>query len=86
MSRDKLSFCPRRTVILLDHNSRFLLPSKQHIAFDGAVGKHKDKSKSSTSCVYKTAWTCSVESAVEYCRIVFDIFPSECFVSIPPCD
>ena len=83
MSKDKLSYCPRKTVIVLDHSSRFLSPSKQHIDLESS-GKHKDKSKAgiTASSVYKTAWTCGVESAVEYCRIVYDIFPNECAVSI----
>ena len=73
----------KRTVIVLDHSPKFLGLSKQHIDFDSGSKKSKSKSSGSggTSPVYKTSWTCSIEAAVEYSRIVYDIFPKEYLVS-----
>lgn len=74
----------KRTVIVLDHSPKFLGLSKQHIDFDSGSKKSKSKSSGSggTSPVYKTSWTCSIEAAVEYSRIVYDIFPKEHLVKV----
>ena len=73
----------KRTVVVLDHSSKFLALSKQHIDFDGGGKKSKGKSSASSnsSPVFKSSWTCSIEAAVEYCRIVYDIFPNLYLVS-----
>lgn len=73
----------KRTVIVLDHSSKFLALSKQHIDLDGGGKKSKGRgsASSSSSPVFKTSWTCSIEAAVEYCRIVYDIFPNLYLVS-----
>ena len=71
----------KRTVIVLDHSSKFLSLSKQHIDFEGGGKKGKGKGSSASSPVFKTSWTCCLEAAVEYCRIVYDIFPNEYLVS-----
>lgn len=73
----------KRTVIVLDHSSKFLALSKQHIDLDGGGKKSKGRSSasSSSSPVFKSSWTCSIEAAVEYCRIVYDIFPNLYLVS-----
>lgn len=83
MASDKAKAPMKRTVILLDHSSKFLTLSKQHIDFDGGGKKSKSKGSSSTSSpVFKSSWTCSIEAAVEYCRIVYDIFPNEYLVKV----
>ena len=84
MFDNKLGCCPRTTVFVLDRSSRFLSLSKQHIDLDGSSLKAKasSKAKSSLGPVYKNAWTCSIEATVEYCRIVYDLFPNEYIVSI----
>ena len=83
MASDKAKAPMKRTVIVLDHSSKFLTLSKQHIDFDGGGKKSKSKGSSSTSSpVFKSSWTCSIEAAVEYCRIVYDIFPNEYLVSL----
>ena len=74
----------KRTVIVLDHSPKFLALSKQHIDFDGGGKKSKGKgsgSSSGASPVFKSSWTCSIEAAIEYSRIVYDIFPNEYLVS-----
>lgn len=81
MANEKLIPPVKRTVIVLDHSSKFQSLSKQHIDFDGGGKKSKGKGSSAVSPVFKSSWTCSLEAAVEYCRIVYDIFPTEYMVS-----
>jgi len=83
MDDEKLMSPVKRTVIVLDHSSKFPALSKQHIDFDGVgkKGKGKSSGSSGSSPVFKSSWTCSIEAAVEYCRIVYDIFPNEYLVS-----
>lgn len=81
MTNDTSTPPVKRTVIVLDHGSKFLSLSKQHIDFDGGGKKGKGKGSSTSSPVFKSSWTCSIEAAVEYCRIVYDIFPNEYLVS-----
>lgn len=87
MDNEKPTPPVKRTVIVLDHSSKFLGLSKQHIDFDGGGKKSKGKSSGSSgsSPVFKSCWTCSIEAAVEYCRIVYDIFPSEYLVRVYVC-
>ena len=82
MANDKPTSPMKRTVIVLDHSPKFLTFSKQHIDFDGGGKKSKAKGSSTASPVFKSSWTCSIEAAVEYCRIVYDIFPNEYLVSL----
>ncbi|KAJ7363294.1 hypothetical protein OS493_011578 [Desmophyllum pertusum] len=82
MANEKLIPPVKRTVIVLDHSSKFQSLSKQHIDFDGGGKKGKGKGSSAVSPVFKSSWTCSLEAAVEYCRIVYDIFPTEYMVKV----
>lgn len=84
MDDEKLMSPVKRTVIVLDHSSKFLALSKQHIDFDGVgkKGKGKSSGSSGSSPVFKSSWTCSIEAAVEYCRIVYDIFPNEYLMKV----
>lgn len=87
MFENKLGCCPRTTVFVIDRSSRFLSLSKQHIDLDG-TGKGKAQGKGGKSAlgpVYKNAWTCCVEATIEYCRIVYDLFPNEYMVSLKHC-
>ena len=83
MDTEKSTPPVKRTVIVLDHSSKFLAFSKQHIDFDsgGKKSKGKNSGTSGLSPVFKSSWTCSIDAAVEYCRIVYDIFPNEYVVS-----
>lgn len=83
MYNNKLGCCPRTTVFVLDRSSRFLSLSKQHIDLDSSSKGKGAKAKSNAlGPVYKNAWTCSIESTVEYSRIVYDLFPNEYIVSM----
>jgi hypothetical protein len=64
-----------KTVFVLDNGPSFQLPcEKVELDF------HKNRMASGyipPAPVVKTMWTCVVESVLEYCRIVWDIFPTE---------
>ena len=82
MEKEKETPPMKRTVIVLDHSPKFFTLSKQHIDFDSSGKKSKGKSSGSggPSSVFKSFWTCNIEAAVEYCRIVYDIFPTDYLV------
>ena len=83
MEKEKETPPLKRTVIVLDHSPRFFTLSKQHIDFDSSGKKSKGKSSGTTggpSSVFKSFWTCNIEAAVEYCRIVYDIFSTDYLV------
>ncbi|KAL7642947.1 UNVERIFIED_CONTAM: hypothetical protein RMT77_006237 [Armadillidium vulgare] len=71
-----------KTVFLLDHT----LSSQSGVKFDlESLNKPKNSNHSQSQPpvahipllpVYKSVWTCGVEALTEYCRIVWDIFPS----------
>lgn len=59
-----------KTVFVLDHTPYFGISGENYID----LGKINPISKS--------LWTSTVESSVEYCRIVWDLFPSGKLVSL----
>lgn len=63
-----------KTVFVLDHTPYFGISSEEHIFLDL-------KSKIPIPRLSKSLWTFSVESSVEYCRIVWDLFPTGKLVS-----
>ncbi|CAB3224018.1 unnamed protein product [Arctia plantaginis] len=60
-----------KTIFVLDHTPYFGISSESPIDFD--VPKNRGYLPVPPIC--KSLWTCSVEAAVEYCRIVWDLFP-----------
>ncbi|XP_061377244.1 protein asunder [Danaus plexippus] len=62
-----------KTVFVLDHTPYFGISSENPIDFD--VAKSRGPGYVPLPAVCKSLWTCSVEAAVEYCRIVWDLFP-----------
>ncbi|XP_054725944.1 protein asunder [Anastrepha obliqua] len=74
----------QKTIFVLDHTQYFSISSEDYIPLELLKGKpgitepSKDVPVSvGTSDVQfsKSLWTCSVESSIEYCRIVWDLFP-----------
>lgn len=72
-----------KTIFLFDHSNYFATYSNTTVEFDVA-----NKNKSSSSNVQKleplnkTLWTSSVESAIEFSRIVYDLFPENKLIRI----
>ncbi|KAJ0177124.1 hypothetical protein K1T71_007133 [Dendrolimus kikuchii] len=62
-----------KTIFVLDHTPYFGISSDYPIDFD--VTKSRGPGYVPLPPVCKSLWTCSVEAAVEYCRIVWDLFP-----------
>lgn len=61
-----------KTVFVLDHTQYFGISGENYLDLD--VGKNKG-TLLPLPPISKSLWTCSVESSVEYCRIVWDLFP-----------
>lgn len=62
-----------KTVFVLDHTQYFGISGECLLDLDFG------KSKGATlplPAISKSLWTCSVESSLEYCRIVWDLFPT----------
>ncbi|XP_028158426.1 protein asunder [Ostrinia furnacalis] len=62
-----------KTIFVLDHTPYFGISSDFPIDFD--TSKSRGPGYVPLPPVCKSLWTCSVEAAVEYCRIVWDLFP-----------
>ncbi|CAG9786245.1 unnamed protein product [Diatraea saccharalis] len=62
-----------KTIFVLDHTPYFGISSDYPIDFD--TSKSRGPGYVPLPPVFKSLWTCSVEAAVEYCRIVWDLFP-----------
>ena len=63
-----------KTVFVLDHGPYFALPCQQ-VEYD--VGRRTGPGFIPLTPITKTVWTSAVEAVAEYCRIVWDIFPTE---------
>lgn len=74
-----------KTVFVLDHTPYFGIASEN--TFDFEFLKARQPSNSSYNLhlppISKSLWTSSVESCIEYCRIVWDLFPEGKLVSNP---
>lgn len=62
-----------KTIFVLDHTPYFGISSDNPIDFD--VSKSRGPGYVPLPPICKSLWTCSVEAAVEYCRVVWDLFP-----------
>lgn len=61
-----------KTIIVLDHTQYFGISGDTPMELD--FGKNKCN-MIPVPPVCKSLWTTSVEASIEYCRIVWDIFP-----------
>lgn len=69
-----------KTVVVLDHTPYFGISSESRVELELSRGLRQPPHQSGQSphppqLVTKSLWTCSVEAAIEYCRIVWDLFP-----------
>ncbi|XP_014243883.1 integrator complex subunit 13 isoform X2 [Cimex lectularius] len=63
-----------KTIFLLDHTPYFGGSCESVIEFD--FTKSRSPGLIPLAPISKSLWTCSVEAAIEYCRIVWDLFPT----------
>lgn len=69
-----------KTVFVVDHCPYMAESCRQHVEFDMLV-KNRTQGIIPLAPISKSLWTCSVESSMEYCRIMYDIFPFKKLVS-----
>ena len=69
-----------KTVLVLDRSPHFLRSSKQSVEFD-VFTKSRTPGIIPLAPIVKSLWTCNVEAAIEYCRIVYDVYPQDKLVS-----
>ncbi|KAF4519223.1 hypothetical protein B566_EDAN015329 [Ephemera danica] len=62
-----------KTIFVLDHTPYFGYSCENPIEFD--FTKSRGPGFIPLAPVCKSLWTCSVESALEYCRIAWDVYP-----------
>jgi hypothetical protein len=81
MHSGKLATVFKKTTVILDRRPVFSSYSKVSVDLDGGSASTKAKGNSKSSAqglpIYKSIWTCMVEASVEYCRVVYDLFPSQ---------
>ncbi|XP_063966884.1 integrator complex subunit 13-like [Lytechinus pictus] len=64
-----------KTVFVIDHSSSFAESCNQPFEFD-VVSKSRTPGLIPLAPLSKSLWTSCIEGIMEYCRVVFDIFPS----------
>jgi hypothetical protein len=70
-----------KTVFLFDHSLFFANSCEQQIEFDVSVKSKTAQPQPQNVANFKlnplnkTLWTCNIESAIEFSRIVYDLFP-----------
>ena len=67
-----------KTIFLFDHSVYFAAPCGQTIEYDAATNLKAGNQAvnfQKFDPIMKTLWTCNVEAALEYSRVIYDIFP-----------
>ena len=72
-----------KLVLMLDKRTRMLKSSECAVDIEAASKQRSNVGPSiiPMAPLYKTLWTCNVEASVEFCRVVFDLFPNKKLVS-----
>ena len=68
-----------KTVVVVCGNGLSVFPSGEKVTIDlsaSRLGKGPASADSKLNLM-KSLWTCSLESVLEYCRVVFDLFPDQ---------
>ncbi|KAM9310940.1 LOW QUALITY PROTEIN: integrator complex subunit 13 [Gastrophryne carolinensis] len=63
-----------KTVFVVDHCPYMAESCQQHVEFD-MLTKNRTQGIIPLAPISKSLWTCAVEASMEYCRIMYDIFP-----------
>ncbi|XP_015363782.1 PREDICTED: protein asunder homolog [Diuraphis noxia] len=69
---DQLFPANHKTTFVVDHTPYFGLASNSHIKMDFTK---RPSGGIPPPPIFKSMWTCSIEAVLEYCRIVWDLFP-----------
>ncbi|XP_063785178.1 integrator complex subunit 13 isoform X2 [Pseudophryne corroboree] len=63
-----------KTVFVVDHCPYMAESCRQNVDFD-MLTKNRTQGIIPLAPISKSLWTCAVEASMEYCRIMYDIFP-----------
>ncbi|XP_075066558.1 integrator complex subunit 13 isoform X2 [Mixophyes fleayi] len=63
-----------KTVFVVDHCPYMAESCRQHVEFD-MLTKNRTQGIIPLAAISKSLWTCAVEASMEYCRIMYDIYP-----------
>lgn len=80
MSRPKMFSVSHKTVFVVDHCPYMAESSRQQVECD-VLTKSRAQGVIPLAPVSKSLWTCAVECSMEYCRILYDIYPKDKLVS-----
>lgn len=80
MAMDRSNFSNHKTVFVLDHAPFFNYGCNNPHEFD--FSKSRIPGVIPLAPIDKSLWTCCVEATLEYCRVVWDIYPSGKLVSV----
>ena len=65
-----------KTVVVLDRSPYFLTESSKHVVDFEMFMKTKGPGVNPVTPITKSLWTCNVEAALEYVRVIYDLFPT----------
>lgn len=68
-----MDLCNHKTVFVIDHSPYFGISSEDPMEFEQTRGRSPNVGPTVT--ITKSLWTSSLEAAIEYSRIVWDLFP-----------
>lgn len=72
----KMFGVPHKTVFVVDHCPYMSESSRQQVECD-VLTKSRAQGVIPLAPVSKSLWTCAVECSMEYCRILYDIYPKD---------
>lgn len=79
--KSKMFSVSHKTVFVVDHCPYMAESSRQQVECD-VVTKSRAQGLIPLAPVSKSLWTCAVECSMEYCRILYDIYPRDKLVSL----
>lgn len=80
MCKAKMFSVSHKTVFVVDHCPYMAESSRQQVECD-VLTKSRAQGVIPLAPVSKSLWTCAVECSMEYCRILYDIYPKDKLVS-----
>lgn len=80
----KMFSVAHKTVFVVDHCPYMAESSRQQVECD-VLTKSRAQGVIPLAPVSKSLWTCAVECSMEYCRILYDVYPKDKLVSLLFC-
>lgn len=80
ISKPKMFSVSHKTVFVVDHCPYMAESSRQQVECD-VLTKSRAQGVIPLAPVSKSLWTCAVECSMEYCRILYDIYPKDKLVN-----